>query len=167
MWRSSKRRWGKRWRTASGEQSAWPICVGILLTYIGMALIGLGGWCSFELSLRCLIYLAGFILFLGGFLLIWKDLLSAPACPEEPTAETPELEGTYLGSFALNGHSFKAFECETDMGRRQFRLISSPPLNSEREAAYIRYLVNEGLVENIWRGMSKKIEEEATWAFFP
>jgi hypothetical protein len=132
-----------------------------------MALVGLGGWYSFELGLRWLIYLAGFILFLGGLLLIWKDLLGELEFPEDPTVQTPEPGGVYLGSFTLNGHSFKAFERDTDMGWRQFRLISSPPFNSEREAAYIRYLVNEGLVANIWPGMSKKIEEEATWAFFP
>ena len=152
---------------AAKEGTAWPICVGVLLIYAGMALIGLGGWYSFELWLRWLIYLAGFIFFLGGLLLMWNDLLGEREFPEEPTAQTPELGGVYLASFALNSHSFKAFECETDKGRRQFRLISSPPLNSEREAAYIRYLVHEGLVENIWRGMSKRIEEEATWAFFP
>jgi hypothetical protein len=39
-------------------------------------------------------------------------------------------------------------------------------LTPEREAAFIRYIVNEGLIENIWRETSKKIEEEAKWAFF-
>ena len=41
-----------------------------------------------------------------------------------------------------------------------------PGITAQKEAALIRYIVNEGLIENISRGMSKKIEEEAGWAFF-
>jgi hypothetical protein len=110
-------------RKAPQEQTAWPICVGVLLTYLGMALVGFGGWYSLELSQRYLIYLAGSIFFLGGLLLIWKDLLSAPKFLEEPM---PEPEGAYLGSFDLNGYSFKAYERETADGGRQFRLIHFP-----------------------------------------
>jgi hypothetical protein len=103
--------------------------------------MGLGVLYSLELWLRWLIYLLGFNLFAAGFFLIWKDLLSAPERPEEPTPERSEQEGVYLGSFDLNGYSFKAYERETGDGNRQFRLISFPPLTNEREAALIRYIV--------------------------
>jgi hypothetical protein len=39
-------------------------------------------------------------------------------------------------------------------------------MEPEREAACIRYLVNEGLIEELWPQMSQKIKEEADWAFF-
>lgn len=150
-------------RKACQKQVAWPICVGILLVCLGVALIAFGEWHSLDLSAGCLHYLAGFTVLLGGLFLIWKDPLSAPTFPEELA---PEPEGVYLGRFKLNGYSFEAYECETTKGGRQFRLISFPAVAPEREAAFIRYIVNEGLVENIWQGMSKRIEEEANWAFF-
>jgi hypothetical protein len=138
--------------------------VGIVLISLGIALFGCGSW--LELWLRWLIYLLGFTLFLAGFFLICKDLLSALELPEEPTPEQPEPEGVYLGSFDLNGYSFEAYERKIANGSRQFRLISFPPLRPQREAAFIRYIVNEGLIENIWRQKSRQIEEEANWAFF-
>jgi hypothetical protein len=78
--------------------------------------------------------------------LIWKDPLSTPGFQEEPTQEPKSI---YLGKFDLNGYSFRAYERETDKAGRQFRLISFPSLTPEREAAFIRYMVNEGLIENI------------------
>ena len=38
-------------------------------------------------------------------------------------------------------------------------------MDSEQEAACIRYLVNEGLIEELWPKMSQRIKEEADWAF--
>ena len=146
-------------------QAAWPMCVGAVVTYLGLGLMALGSLYSLELWLRWLICLLGFNLFAAGFFLLWKHLLSAPDAPVKPIPEQPDQEGVYLGSFDLNGYSFKAYERETANGNRQFRLVSFPPLTPEREAAFIRYIVNEGLIENIWRETSKKIEEEANWAF--
>jgi hypothetical protein len=100
---------------------------------------------------------------LWALLLLWTDPSSAPIFPEELG---PGPRVGYLGRFKLNGYSLKAYERETDKGDRQFRLIACPPVTIEREAAFIRYLVNEGFVENVWRGMSKNLEEEANWAFF-
>ena len=77
-----------------------------------------------------------------------------------------ESDGIFLGKFELNGRSITAYERENDLGGRQLRLNSYPAITPEQEAALIRYIVNEGLVENIWRGMSKEIEEGASWAFF-
>jgi len=148
------------------EQAAWRMCAGAVVTYLGVGLMGLGGLYSLELWLRWPTYFVGFTLFVGGLFFIWKDLLSGPDPPVKPIPEQPDQEGVYLGSFDLNGYSFKAYERETANGNRQFRLVSLPPLTPEREAAFIRYIVNEGLIENIWRETSKKIEEEANWAFF-
>jgi hypothetical protein len=75
-------------------------------------------------------------------------------------------EGAYLGRFDLNGHSFKAYECDSDENGTQLRLTSFPAVTTEQEAAVIRYIVNEGLVEIIWPEMGKEIVEEANWAFF-
>ena len=149
-------------RKARRESSGWPVCLGIFMAYVGIALIGFGGWYSLEPSLRWLIYLAGSIVFLAGLFLLWKDLLNAPACLGQPISPR---DGHFLGEFELNGHFFKAYEIETAQDGRQFRLFSYPQLTPKREAAFIRYMVNEGLVEDLWRGFSKKIEEEATWAF--
>src|SRR5260370_26593725 len=72
----------------------------------------------------------------------------------------PEADGVYLGKFTLNGYTFKAYERETVDGSRQFRLSAFPSITREQEAALIRYLVNEGLVEHLVQGLSKRIEEE-------
>jgi hypothetical protein len=65
----------------------------------------------------------------------------------------------------MNGYFFEAYERDGENGGKQFRLLSSPKLDSEGEAACIRYLVNEGLVDELWPQMSQKIKEEADWAF--
>ena len=137
-----------------------------MVAYLGIALIGFGGSYSLGLWLPWLIYLAGFTLLVAGFFLAWKDLSRVGNLPKEPMPDQPEPEVFYLGSFDLNGYSFKAYERGTANGGRQFRLISFPPLTPEREAAFIRYIVNEGLIENIWPETSKKLQEEANWAFF-
>ena len=91
--------------------------------------------------------------------LLWR--WCAPV-KEEPM---PEADGVYLGKFNLNGYTFKAYERETVDGSTQFRLSAFPSITCEQEAALIRYLVNEGLVENLVQGLSKRIEEETNWAF--
>ena len=142
-----------RMRKVLETRAAWPICAGTLLAGLGMALISFGVWYS----------LAGLFLFLGGVFLTWKDLQRASTFQEKLALEP---EGVYLGRFDLNGYSFKAYERESGKNSTQLRLISFPAVTPEREAAFIRYIVNEGLVENIWPGMGKKIMEEANWAFF-
>ena len=132
------------------RRGAWSICVGILLAILGVGLMGFRIW----------IILLPFLLFLGVFLLICKD--------QQPTSnfqEKPALEFC-LGRFDLNGRSLEAYECESDKNGTQLRLTSIPTLTREQEAAFIRYIFNEGLAENIWPGMGKKIAAEANWAFF-
>jgi hypothetical protein len=129
-----------------------------------MTLIGFGRWYNLDISQGWPIYLAGSIFCLGGlFYLGWKDPSGEPSWDELPQ---PGPKNIYLGSLNLNGYSLGAYECETDRDGTRFRLVSNPALTPQKEAALIRYMVNEGLIEKISRGMSKKIEEEAGWAFF-
>ena len=143
------------------KQTAWRLCVDILLAGLGTALLGFAEWNSLEFSTWWPIYLAGSFLLLGGLFLIWNGPWCAPV-KEEPM---PEADGVYLGKFNLNGYTFKAYERETVDGSRQFRLSAFPSITCEQEAALIRYLVNEGLVENLVQGLSKRIEGETNWAF--
>ena len=131
-------------------RGAWSICVGILLAILGAGLMGFRIWSI----------LVTILLFPGVLLLICKD--------QEPTSnfqEMPALEFC-LGRFVLNGRSLEAYECESDKNGTQLRLTSIPTLTREQEAAFIRYIFNEGLAEHIWPGMGKKIAAEANWAFF-
>jgi hypothetical protein len=71
-----------------------------------------------------------------------------------------------LGRIDLNGLYFEAYQEETGHGDKRFRLQSFPPIDPEREAGFIRYLINEGFIEKRWPRLSEKIQEEAGWAFF-
>lgn len=136
-----------RWR------GAWSICVGILLAILGVGLMGSGAGHL----------LPTFLLFLGVLFFTRKDQQPASNFEENVALER---DGIYLGRFDLNGHSFEAYECKSDKNGAQLRLTSFPTLTHEQEAAFIRYIVNEGLAETIWPGMGKKIAAEANWAFF-
>ena len=104
-------------------------------------------------------YVAGFIAFLGGAFPIWRDLIASEA------HSLARPKGKFLGEFRLNGYFFEAYEREEENGVKRFRLLASPVMDSAREAACIRYLVNEGLIEELWPKMSQRIKEEADWAF--
>ena len=104
-------------------------------------------------------YVAGFIAFLGGAYPIWRDLIASEA------HSLARPKGKFLGEFRLNGYFFEAYERDGGNGSKQFRLLSSPNMDPDQEAACIRYLVNEGLIEELWPRMSGKIKEEASWAF--
>jgi hypothetical protein len=41
----------------------------------------------------------------------------------------------------------------------------SPSVSPALEAAFIRYIIHEGLIEDLLPQMSNQIEEEAGWAF--
>jgi hypothetical protein len=146
------------------KEKAWVICAGILLVCFGMALIGFGRWYNLDVPQGLSVYLAGFIFCMGGlFYLWWKDPSDEPSEDELPQ---PGSKNIYLGNLHLNGYSLRAYECQTDCDGTRFRLVSIPAVRPHKEAALIRYIVNEGLIENISRSMSNKIEEEAGWAFF-
>jgi hypothetical protein len=140
-------------RKIGHTRGGWSICVGILLAILGVGLMRFNLWHI----------LPTFLLLLGLLFFIRKN--------HEPTSNFQEKvalerEGIYLGRFDLNGYSFEAYECESDKNGTQLRLTAFPTLTHEQEAAFIRYIVNEGLAENIWPGMGKKIAAEANWAFF-
>jgi hypothetical protein len=144
------------------KQPGWLLGVDILLAGLGVALCGFAQWNGPQFSTWWLIYLSGSFLFIGGLFLIWNG----PWCAPVKQGPTPEADGVCLGKFNLNGYTFKAYERETVDGSRQFRLSAFPSITRDQEAAVIRYLVNEGLVDNLVEGLSKRIEEEANWAFY-
>jgi hypothetical protein len=84
-----------------------------------MALICSGALDAVTLWIRVLIYLNAFVLCLGGLYLILKEPFRK--------ALLDESKSICLGAFHLNGHSFEAYERETDYGGRQFRLRFGKP----------------------------------------
>jgi hypothetical protein len=102
-----------------------------------------------------------------GMLLIWRKPLSALMVGAETspdgTASKPKVR--LLGRIDLNGHYLEAYEEEDDQLGRRFRLRSFPPIDPEREAGFIRYLVREGFIEKRWPALNTHIREEAGWAF--
>ncbi len=129
---------------------------------LGMLLIALGGWDALVTETRILIYVGGGLLFIIGLVAIQIDAIRLPAVRHESALKAT---GRSLGKFQLNGYSFRAYERQTKDGGKEFRLVSSPSMDSVREAAFIRYLIREGLIENLWPQMSKQLEREADWAF--
>ena len=106
----------------------------------------------------------------GGFVLWFIGFASTKHLASAGLLMKSELAGNSrelcLEKFYLNGYFFQPVEQETSNGWKQFRLSSTPPLNPDHEAAVIRYLINEGLSEKMWPPISRRIEEEANWAFF-
>jgi len=142
--------------------TTWQTWVGSVLSVLGIGLFGFAGEGALELWTVTAMYAAGFIACLGGLCLICNDLLENVVFPRESLAKS---EGNFLGRFRLNGYSFAACERDGSNGVKQLRLVSSTRVSAQQEAACIRYMVNEGLVEEFWPDMSKKIKEEADWAF--
>jgi hypothetical protein len=149
-------------KEANTKDSARYLFMGVVTADLGILLIGLGGWNALNFETRMLNYVGGSILFLSGLVLICIDATRIKVAWNRPALTS---EGTYLGKFELNGHLFEAYERRANNGAREFRLLSSPSVNPAQEAAFIRYLVNEGLIEAMWPDMSGQIEEEANWAF--
>jgi hypothetical protein len=146
-------------RQSEDFQTTWEVRVGICLSVVGIVLIGVGGSEMIDDRIRPAMYAAGFIAFLAGAFLIWRDLAASE------TYSLARSEGKFLGEFRLNSYFFEAYERDGENGSKQFRLLSWPKMDPAREAACIRYLVNEGLIEELWPRMSGKIKEEAGWAF--
>jgi hypothetical protein len=146
-------------RQLKAFHTAWEVWVGTCLSVVGIVLIGVGGLEMLDDWIRPAMYVAGVTAFLGGAILIWRDLVASEAySPARPKAG-------FLGQFRLNGYFFEAYERDGENGNKQFRLLSLPQMDPEQEAACIRYLVNEGLIDELWPRMSRKIKEEAGWAF--
>jgi hypothetical protein len=149
-------------KEANRRDSVKYLFMGVVTADLGMLLIGLGGWSTLNLETRILSYVSGGILSFSGLVFIWIDAIrmTVARCGRVLTSE-----GNYLGEFELNGYLFDAYERGINNGVSEFRLLSTPPVNPVQEAAFIRYLVNEGLIEIMWPNMSRRIEEEASWAF--
>jgi hypothetical protein len=146
-------------RKSKENYTAWEVYGGTVLAVLGVVLIGVGGSEMHEHWVRTTMYVAGFIACLSGTFLIWTDLAAVVVF------SLTRPKGNFLGEFRLNGNFFEAYEREEKNGTRRFRLLASSMMDSAREAACIRYLVNEGLIEELWPQMSQKIKEEADWAF--
>jgi hypothetical protein len=151
--------------TIREKSSTGELIIGIVLAEAGAALLGCGEWDLLQIGRPLLFYAIGFLLFVVGILLIWKEPLSALTVEDEarPISATGKCE--ILGRVDLNGLYFEAYEEETAHGEKRFRLQSFPPIGPEREAGFIRYLIHEGFIEKSWPRLSEKIQKEAAWAF--
>jgi hypothetical protein len=149
-------------KIARGKESAWQFVFGLLVAELGLFQIGLGGWDALNTETQILMYISGGICLIAGLFLVWKDTIRTAGTDSQSTAT---VNGMYLGKFELNNQTFDAYERDATDGRREFRLVSHPALSAVQEAAFVRYMVNEGHIENIWPHMSKQIEEDAGWAF--
>ena len=129
---------------------------------LGMLVIALAGWDALRAETPIFIYVGGSVVFLSGLFLIWIDANRMALARCVPTLESG---GMYLGKFQLNGYLFEAYEREGENGGKEFRLVSYPGVSPAKEAAFIRYMIHEGLIENLWPHMSKQIEDDANWAF--
>jgi hypothetical protein len=140
----------------------WQFVAGIILADVSVMLIGLAGWDALNFETRTVIYVSGSMLLGGGLYLIVSDTIRFTELWSRPSLSS---KGIYLGSFKLNGFLIEAYERETSDGRKEFRLTTFPAVVTAQEAALVRYIVIEGLVENLWPQLSKRIHEETDWAF--
>jgi hypothetical protein len=143
---------------------------GILLLYLGTLLITIivaeAAWSEYKMwHLETSIALSA-CGFLFWFIRFGSTEKHAPARMQLDKAFTGNSEEFCLREFYLNGYLFQPYEQQTPSGRQQFRLASTPQMSPDREAAVIRYLINEALSEDMWPQISGRIEEEANWAFF-
>jgi hypothetical protein len=153
-------------RTIREKSATVQLLIGIVLAEAGAALVGCGEWNLLQIGRPLLFYAIGFLLFVVGIFLIWKEPLSAMIVEEEAMPISATAKCKILGRIDLNGIYFEAYEEETGHGSKRFRLRSFPPIGPEREAGFIRYLIHEGFVEKRWPRLSEKIRQEAGWAFF-
>jgi hypothetical protein len=146
------------------RSSPWLFLAGIALAEVGVVLVGYGSWDALNIRTS----VGGFLLCMVGMCLVWKEPLTAMIVQDEAAPDEAKVKchETFLGRINLNGYYFEAYEEETSHCVRRFRLRSFPPINAEREAGFIRYLIREGFIERRWPRLSRKFEGEADWAFF-
>ncbi len=147
--------------------STWRLLTGVVIAEAGILIVGFGELSAIEWWMRPLSYFGGFLVLVGTMCLCWKDRFLAmtgngEAGPGQRRAMAVER---FLGKINLNGRFLEAYEEEVGSGSKQFRLRASPPIGAKEEAAYIRYLIREGFIDEKWRRVSKRIKEEACWAF--
>jgi hypothetical protein len=144
------------------KDSPWQFVLGVIMADLSVLLIAVGGWDVLNSERRMLIYVSGSILLLVGLGLVVSDTIKLAELFPQPVLT---CRGMYLGRFSLNGFMLEAYERETSEGRKEFRLVSTPSVRVAQEAAFVRYVVNEGLVDNLWPHLSERIQKEADWAF--
>jgi len=141
----------------------WALYLGTLLLVVIIAAVVWSEYKMYRLGSWIVLGTGGFVFWFIGFASTRHYGPTSSLVDSKSGGSSSEFG---LREFYLNGYFFQPVEQETSNGRKQFRLLSTPPVSSEREAAFIRYLINEGLSEEMWPQMSKRIEEEANWAFF-
>lgn len=146
--------------------STWELLAGIVLTEAGVALLGLAGLDSLRLPVQLLFYAGGFLACASGMFLVWNDPFRALPRDDVLAGAPVKRKEAFLGKIILNGYILEAYEEDAGSDGRRFRLRSFPSMGPEREAGFIRYLVHEGFIEKRWPRLSRKIKEEAGWAFF-
>jgi hypothetical protein len=142
----------------------WQLCLGyiFIITGIGLILIDFPETQTLKSSLQVALGASSFLAPIIGLFLIWNARSGSARSARGVLATS---EGNFLGRFRLNCHTFEAYEQNGLYGNKELHLMTSPRISSEQEAACIRYLVNEGLIEELWPQMSRKIMEETDWAF--
>jgi hypothetical protein len=141
----------------------WALYLGTLLLVVIIAAVVWSEYKMYRLGIWIVLGTSGFVFWFIGFASTRHYGPTSPLGDSKSGGSSSEFG---LREFYLNGYFFQPVEQETSGGRKQFRLLSTPPVSPEREAAFIRYLINEGLSEEMWPQISRRIEEEANWAFF-
>jgi hypothetical protein len=139
------------------------LCLAMLLLILLVLVIV---WCEYKTN-----HVVAWIVFCVGGVVFWFvgfAVTGSGARDRSITKAALMGNSSELGfmKFYLNGHLLQPYEQQTLTGVKYFRLSAIPEMSPEREAALIRYLINEGLTEKMWPQISQKIEEEAIWAFF-
>lgn len=147
-------------RCASG---IWALCFGLWIVAILFAAVLWSVYKSYDIVAVLALCAGGFLFWLIRFILIRRNEPVKMRQKYELAEYSREL---CLEGFYLNGRFFQPYKEAISIGHKKFRLLSRPPMEPEREAALIRYLINEGLSEQMWPQISRRIQEEATWAFF-
>ena len=149
-------------RSVRRVHKRWQLCLGYILIIVGIGLIDFSETQTLRSWVQVGICATGVLAPISGLFLIWKARSESALSARGVLAKS---EGNFLGRFRLNRYTFEAYEQNGLYGNQELHLVSSPRISSEKEAACIRYLVNEGLIEELWPQMSRQIIEETNWAF--
>jgi len=149
-------------RSVRRVHKRWQLCLGYIFLLVGIGLIDFSETQTLKSWVQTGICAGGVLAPISGLFFIWKARSESAVSARGVLATA---EGNFLGRFRLNCYTFEAYEQNGLYGNKELHLVSSPRISSEREAACIRYLVNEGLIEELWPQMSRKIIGETDWAF--
>jgi len=145
------------------KSGIWALCFGMWIVAIVFAAVLWSAYKTYDIAALLALSAGGFLFLVIELILIRRNERLKVRQKDELTGYSKQL---CLEGFYLNGLFFQPYEEAISTGHKKFRLLCSPPMEPEREAALIKYLINEGLSERMWPQISRRIEEEATWAFF-